>query len=131
MSFVARGPMSAIRPGRLHHLKSDVQASISTDESPVRCRFPTIRYSDSSAKVVQIGRPDAPSCFPIVEFCLEPQKSATAHHQAPRQRDTLAAHVYDKDPLPRLITRRWKICVVLRELCNRLVPFNYVVPGHR
>jgi uncharacterized protein (TIGR04552 family) len=45
------------------------------------------------------------------------------------KRENLAAHVYDKLRF-RMITRsEEEIVFVLRELQNRLVPFNYVIPG--
>ena len=67
--------------------------------------------------------------LPIVEFAWSRKERDSLITKLLAKRDTLAAHVYDKIRF-RLITRRWEdLGSVLRELCNRLVPFNYVIPG--
>lgn len=81
------------------------------------------------AKVVQIVDQMRSAGFPIVEFAWSRKERDSLITKLLAKRDTLAAHVYDKIRF-RLITRRWEdLGAVLRELCNRLVPFNYVVPG--
>lgn len=67
--------------------------------------------------------------LPIVEFAWSRKERDSLITKLLAKRDTLAAHVYDKIRF-RLITRRWEdLPSVLRELCNRIIPFNYVIPG--
>lgn len=81
------------------------------------------------SKVVQIVDQMRSAGFPIVEFAWSRKERDSLITKLLAKRDTLAAHVYDKIRF-RLITRRWEdLGAVIRELCNRLVPFNYVVPG--
>ena len=81
------------------------------------------------SKVVQIVDQMRSAGLPIVEFAWSRKERDSLITKLLAKRDTLAAHVYDKIRF-RLITRRWEdLGSVLRELCNRLVPFNYVIPG--
>jgi len=81
------------------------------------------------SKVVLIVDQMRSAGLPIVEFAWSRKERDSLITKLLAKRDTLAAHVYDKIRF-RLITRRWEdLPSVLRELCNRLVPFNYVIPG--
>lgn len=81
------------------------------------------------SKVVQIVDQMRSAGLPIVEFAWSRKERDSLITKLLAKRDTLAAHVYDKIRF-RLITRRWEdLPAILRELCNRLVPFNYVIPG--
>lgn len=67
--------------------------------------------------------------FQIVEFEWSRKEEDSLVTKLLAKRDSLAAHVYDKLRF-RMITRNEdEIVFVLRELLQRLVPFNYVVPG--
>ncbi len=80
-------------------------------------------------KVVQIVDQMRSAGLPIVEFAWSRKERDSLITKLLAKRDTLAAHVYDKIRF-RLITRRWEdLPAVLRELCNRLIPFNYIIPG--
>ena len=81
------------------------------------------------SKVVQIVDQMRSAGLPIVEFAWSRKERDSLITKLLAKRDTLAAHVYDKIRF-RLICRRWEdLPSVIRELCNRLVPFNYVIPG--
>ena len=65
----------------------------------------------------------------IVEFEWSRKEEDSLITKLLAKRDNLAAHVYDKLRF-RMITRTEdEIVFVLRELLQRLVPFNYVIPG--
>jgi uncharacterized protein (TIGR04552 family) len=65
----------------------------------------------------------------IVEFEWSRKEQDSLITKLLAKRDNLAAHVYDKLRF-RMITRsEEEIVVVLRELLQRLVPFNYVIPA--
>ncbi|HMU40410.1 MAG TPA: TIGR04552 family protein [Pseudomonadota bacterium] len=67
--------------------------------------------------------------LPIVEFAWSRKERDSLITKLLAKRDTLAAHVFDKIRF-RLITRRLEdLPAVIRELCNRLIPWNYVIPG--
>jgi len=81
------------------------------------------------AKVVQIVDEMRGAGLPIVEFAWSRKERDSLITKLLAKRDSIAAHVYDKLRF-RLITRRHDdLGLVLRELLNRLVPFNYVIPG--
>jgi uncharacterized protein (TIGR04552 family) len=65
----------------------------------------------------------------IVEFEWSRKEEDSLITKLLAKRDNLAAHVYDKLRF-RMITRSEdEIVFVLRELLQRLVPFNYVIPS--
>lgn len=65
----------------------------------------------------------------IVEFEWSRKEQDSLITKLLAKRDNIAAHVYDKLRF-RMITRtEEEIVFVLRELLQRLVPFNYVIPG--
>ena len=65
----------------------------------------------------------------IVEFEWSRKEQDSLITKLLAKRDNIAAHVYDKLRF-RMITRNEEeIVFVLRELLQRLVPFNYVIPG--
>jgi uncharacterized protein (TIGR04552 family) len=65
----------------------------------------------------------------IVEFEWSRKEEDSLITKLLAKRDNIAAHVYDKLRF-RMITRtEEEIVFVLRELTQRLVPFNYVIPG--
>ena len=65
----------------------------------------------------------------IVEFEWSRKEEDSLITKLLAKRDNVAAHVYDKLRF-RMITRtEEEIIFVLRELQQRLVPFNYVIPG--
>jgi uncharacterized protein (TIGR04552 family) len=65
----------------------------------------------------------------IVEFEWSRKEEDSLITKLLAKRDNLAAHVYDKLRF-RMITRtEEEIVFVLREMQQRLVPFNYVIPG--
>jgi uncharacterized protein (TIGR04552 family) len=65
----------------------------------------------------------------IVEFEWSRKEEDSLITKLLAKRDNLAAHVYDKLRF-RMITRsEEEILFVLREMQQRLVPFNYVIPG--
>jgi uncharacterized protein (TIGR04552 family) len=65
----------------------------------------------------------------IVEFEWSRKEQDSLITKLLAKRDNLAAHVYDKLRF-RMITRsEEEIVFVLRELLQRLVPFNYVIPA--
>jgi uncharacterized protein (TIGR04552 family) len=65
----------------------------------------------------------------IVEFEWSRKEPDSLITKLLAKRDNIAAHVYDKLRF-RMITRTEdEIVLVLRELLQRLVPFNYVIPG--
>jgi uncharacterized protein (TIGR04552 family) len=65
----------------------------------------------------------------IVEFEWSRKEEDSLITKLLAKRDNIAAHVYDKLRF-RMITRtEEEIIFVLRELQQRLVPFNYVIPG--
>lgn len=65
----------------------------------------------------------------IVEFEWSRKEQDSLITKLLAKRDNIAAHVYDKLRF-RMITRSEdEIVFVLRELLQRLVPFNYVIPG--
>lgn len=65
----------------------------------------------------------------IVEFEWSRKEQDSLITKLLAKRDNIAAHVYDKLRF-RMITRtEEEIVFVLRELIQRLVPFNYVIPG--
>ncbi len=80
-------------------------------------------------KVVQIVDEMRGAGMPIVEFSWSRKERHSLITKLLAKRDSIAAHVYDKIRF-RLITRRHQdLGPVLREILNRLVPFNYVIPG--
>jgi uncharacterized protein (TIGR04552 family) len=65
----------------------------------------------------------------VVEFEWSRKEQDSLITKLLAKRDNIAAHVYDKLRF-RMITRtEEEIVFVLRELLQRLVPFNYVIPG--
>jgi uncharacterized protein (TIGR04552 family) len=65
----------------------------------------------------------------IIEFEWSRKEQDSLVTKLLAKRDNIAAHVYDKLRF-RMITRTEdEIVFVLRELLQRLVPFNYVIPG--
>jgi uncharacterized protein (TIGR04552 family) len=65
----------------------------------------------------------------VVEFEWSRKEPDSLITKLLAKRDNIAAHVYDKLRF-RMITRtEEEIVFVLRELLQRLVPFNYVIPG--
>ncbi len=67
--------------------------------------------------------------YPIVEFAWSRKERDSLITKLLAKKSTIAANVYDKLRF-RLITRtREDLPPVLMELCHRLVPFNYVIPG--
>jgi uncharacterized protein (TIGR04552 family) len=65
----------------------------------------------------------------IVEFEWSRKEQDSLITKLLAKRDNIAAHVYDKLRF-RMITRsEEEIVFVVRELLQRLVPFNYVIPG--
>jgi uncharacterized protein (TIGR04552 family) len=86
-------------------------------------------FSLVEAKVVQIVDEMRAAGLPIVEFQWSRKERDSLITKLLAKRESLAAHVYDKLRF-RLITRKFDdLPAVLRELLNRLVPFNYLVPG--
>ena len=80
-------------------------------------------------KVVRVVEEIRGAGFPIVEFAWSRKERDSLLLKLLAKRDTIAASVYDKLRF-RLITRtREDLGPVLLELCHRLIPFNYVIPG--
>ena len=81
------------------------------------------------SKVVRVVDEMRAAGLPIVEFQWSRKERDSTVTKLLAKRDSIAAHVYDKLRF-RLITRKYEdLPAVLRELLNRLVPYNYVIPG--
>ena len=80
-------------------------------------------------KVVKVVEDIRAAGLPIVEFAWSRKEHDSLITKLLAKKQTLAAHVYDKLRF-RVITRsREDIVPVLAELTQRIIPFNYVVPG--
>lgn len=66
---------------------------------------------------------------PIVEFQWSRKHSDSLITKLLAKRDTIAADVYDKLRFRMITSSEAELLFVLRELAQRLVPFNYVIPG--
>jgi uncharacterized protein (TIGR04552 family) len=67
--------------------------------------------------------------YPIAEFAWSRKERDSLITKLLAKKSTIAASVYDKLRF-RLVTRtRADLPAVLMELCHRLIPFNYIVPG--
>ena len=81
------------------------------------------------AKVVKVVEDIRAAGLPIVEFAWSRKERDSLITKLLAKKQTLAAHVYDKLRF-RLITRTPDDLVpALAELTQRIIPFNYVVPG--
>jgi uncharacterized protein (TIGR04552 family) len=67
--------------------------------------------------------------LPVVEFSWGRKQRDAQILKLLAKRDTLAASLYDKLRFRLITATRQDIVPVMRELCHRLIPFNYVVPG--
>jgi len=67
--------------------------------------------------------------LPVVEFSWGRKQPDAQILKLLAKRETLAASLYDKLRFRLITATRQDIVPVLRELCHRLIPFNYVVPG--
>jgi len=67
--------------------------------------------------------------LPVVEFSWGRKQRDAQILKLLAKRETLAASLYDKLRFRLVTAARQDIVPVLRELCHRLIPFNYVVPG--
>jgi uncharacterized protein (TIGR04552 family) len=65
----------------------------------------------------------------IVEFEWSRKEPDSLVTKLLAKRDNIAAHVYDKLRFRMITHSEDEIVFVLRELVQRLVPFNYVIPG--
>ena len=65
----------------------------------------------------------------IVEFEWSRKEPDSLITKLLAKRDNIAAHVYDKLRFRMITQSEDEIVFVLRELVQRLVPFNYVIPG--
>jgi uncharacterized protein (TIGR04552 family) len=65
----------------------------------------------------------------IVEFEWSRKEPDSLITKLLAKRDNIAAHVYDKLRFRMVTQSEDEIVFVLRELVQRLVPFNYVIPG--
>lgn len=65
----------------------------------------------------------------IVEFEWSRKEPDSLVTKLLAKRDNIAAHVYDKLRFRMITHSEDEIVFVLRELVERLVPFNYVIPG--
>jgi uncharacterized protein (TIGR04552 family) len=65
----------------------------------------------------------------IVEFEWSRKEPDSLITKLLAKRDNIAAHVYDKLRFRMITHSEAEIVCVLRELVQRLVPFNYVIPG--
>ena len=65
----------------------------------------------------------------IVEFEWSRKEPDSLITKLLAKRDNIAAHVYDKLRFRMVTNSEAEIVFVLRELVQRLVPFNYVIPG--
>jgi uncharacterized protein (TIGR04552 family) len=65
----------------------------------------------------------------IVEFEWSRKEPDSLVTKLLAKRDNIAAHVYDKIRFRMITHSEDEIVFVLRELVQRLVPFNYVIPG--
>ena len=65
----------------------------------------------------------------IVEFAWSRKEPDSLVTKLLAKRDNIAAHVYDKLRFRMVTHSEDEIIFVLRELVQRLVPFNYVIPG--
>ncbi len=80
-------------------------------------------------KVVKVVEDIRAAGLPIVEFAWSRKEHDSLITKLLAKKQTLAAHVYDKLRF-RVITRsKDDIVPVLAELTQRIIPFNYVVPG--
>jgi uncharacterized protein (TIGR04552 family) len=67
--------------------------------------------------------------LPVVEFSWGRKQRDAQILKLLAKRETLAASLYDKLRFRLITATRQDIVPVMRELCHRLIPFNYVVPG--
>ena len=67
--------------------------------------------------------------LPVVEFSWGRKQRDAQILKLLAKRETLAASLYDKLRFRLITATQQDITPVLRELCHRLIPFNYVVPG--
>jgi len=65
----------------------------------------------------------------VVEFEWSRKEPDSLITKLLAKRDNIAAHVYDKLRFRMITQTEDEIVFVLRELVQRLVPFNYVIPG--
>jgi uncharacterized protein (TIGR04552 family) len=65
----------------------------------------------------------------IVEFEWSRKEADSLITKLLAKRDNIAAHVYDKLRFRMITHSEEEIVLVLRELMQRLVPFNFVIPG--
>ncbi len=80
-------------------------------------------------KVLKVVEEMRGAGFPIVEFAWSRKERDSLITKLLAKRHSIAANVYDKLRF-RLITRsREDLAPMLVELCHRLVPFNYIIPG--
>jgi uncharacterized protein (TIGR04552 family) len=80
-------------------------------------------------KVVKVVEDLRGAGYPVVEFAWGRKRRDSLITKLLAKRATIAAHIYDKLRF-RLVTRRREdVLPLLRELVQRLIPFNYVIPG--
>src|SRR5256885_15268130 len=65
----------------------------------------------------------------IVEFEWSRKNSDSLITKLLAKRETIAADVYDKLRFRTITQSEEELVVVIREMTQRLVPFNYVIPG--
>jgi uncharacterized protein (TIGR04552 family) len=81
------------------------------------------------AKVVKVVEEIRAAGYPIAEFAWSRKERDSVLTKLLAKKSTIAANVFDKLRF-RLITRsKSDLPAVITELLNRLVPFNYVIPG--
>ena len=80
-------------------------------------------------KVLKVVEEIRGAGYPIVEFAWSRKERDSLITKLLAKKASIAASVYDKLRF-RLITRsRDDLAPVLMEICHRLVPFNYIIPG--
>lgn len=67
--------------------------------------------------------------FPVIEFEWSRKAADSLITKLLAKKESIAAHVYDKLRFRMITQTESELMFVLREMVERLVPFNYVIPG--
>ncbi|MEK6607096.1 MAG: TIGR04552 family protein [Myxococcota bacterium] len=86
-------------------------------------------FSLVEQKVLRVIEEMRRAGLPVVEFAWSRKHRDAQILKLLAKKETLAAQVYDKIRFRLVAATADDVLPLLRELCNRLVPFNYIVPG--